>query len=179
MDPRLQEVIDHHEIRKLLAEYCHGCDRADSERMASVYAEQSWDDHGPHKCDGKQFARLMTHDIASNRTMCSHQLGQSLITVEGDHAGVETYFIATVSNRPGESAPVLHQLGGRYVDKLVRTEAGWRVLERICVREWSISQPIAAEWLANAGFVGSALGPSDPAYAALSIRHNGVPARAG
>ena len=175
MDPRLQEVIDHHEIRKLLAEYCHGCDRVDTARMAGVYAEDSWDDHGPNKCDGGEFARLMTSDLAANRTLCSHQLGQSLITVDGDRAGVETYFIATVRNRPGDDGDVLHQLGGRYVDKLVRIDGAWRIRERICVREWSISQPIAADWLAGAGFVASAHGPTDPAYAALSIHHNGLP----
>jgi len=175
MDPRLQEVIDHHEIRKLMAEYCHGCDRADATRMASVYAEDSWDDHGPNKCDGQQFAHLMTADIAANRTVCSHQLGQSMITIDGDSAGVETYFIATIRNRPGDAGDVLHQLGGRYVDQLERSGDSWLVKQRICVREWSISHPIAADWLTQAGFVGPALGPTDPAYAALSIRHHGLP----
>ncbi|MDE2405311.1 MAG: nuclear transport factor 2 family protein [Sphingomonadales bacterium] len=175
MDPRLQEVIDHHEIRKLLAAYAHGCDRADPQRMGSVYAEESWDDHGPNKCDGKAFARMMTADIATNGTVCSHQLGQSLITIDGDTAGVETYFIATVRKRPGDVGDVLHQLGGRYVDTLERQGDGWRVKRRVCVREWSISQPVAADWLAAAGFVESRLGPEDPAYAALSIRHNGLP----
>jgi hypothetical protein len=46
MNPVLQEVIDHHEIRKVMSVYCHGCDRGDEARMASVYLEQSWDDHG-------------------------------------------------------------------------------------------------------------------------------------
>ncbi|MBU6267370.1 MAG: nuclear transport factor 2 family protein [Sphingomonadales bacterium] len=175
MDPRLQEVIDHHAIRKLMAEYAHGCDRADAERMASVYAEQSWDDHGPNKCDGREFARLMTGDIARNRTVCSHMLGQSLITIAGDTAGVETYFIATVRGRPGDVGDVVHQLGGRYVDTLERSGDGWLVKSRVCVREWSISQPVMADWLAGAGFVESRLGPDDPAYAALGIRHNGLP----
>ena len=46
MDPRLQEMLDHYEIRKTLAEYCHGCDRCDEPRMAGVYAEGGFDDHG-------------------------------------------------------------------------------------------------------------------------------------
>jgi len=38
LDSRFQELWDHHEIRQLLATYCHGCDRADEAEMASVYA---------------------------------------------------------------------------------------------------------------------------------------------
>ena len=49
MDERLQELWDHHAIRKLLATYCHGCDRADEVLMASTYVRDSWDDHGPRK----------------------------------------------------------------------------------------------------------------------------------
>jgi hypothetical protein len=120
----------------------------------------------------------MTADIARNATMCSHQLGQSLITVTGDEAGAETYFLATVKGRPSDAGNLLHQLGGRYVDRLVREDGAWRIKTRICVREWSISHPIAADWLAGAGFVTSALGPMDPAYAALGIVHNGLPTAA-
>jgi hypothetical protein len=37
MDKRLQELLDHHDIAQTLKEYCHGCDRGDEDRMASVY----------------------------------------------------------------------------------------------------------------------------------------------
>jgi len=171
LTPLLQEVVDHHEIRKQLAQYCHGCDRGDAVRMASVYAEDSWDDHGPTKCDGAAFARAMTADIVANGTVCSHLLGQSLITIAGDTAGCETYFIATVRNRPGDTGPTLHQIGGRYVDKLVRRGVSWAIRERICVREWSASMPVPADWLAGAGFVVPQNGPGDCAYDALSIRY--------
>jgi len=60
MDARIQEMLDHHEIRKTLAEYCHGCDRADEPHMGSVYASDSWDDHGDVKASGDDFARIMT-----------------------------------------------------------------------------------------------------------------------
>ena len=56
-EARLQEMWDHHEIRQLLATYCHGCDRADELEMASIYCDESYDDHGEHKMDGKLFAR--------------------------------------------------------------------------------------------------------------------------
>ena len=49
-------------------------------------------------------------------------------------------------------ADMLNQLGGRYVDRLVREDGRWRIAERTCVREWSISHPLENDWLAGKGF---------------------------
>lgn len=177
MDPRLQELWDHHEIRQLLAEYCHGCDRVDEVHMASVYCDESWDDHGSaNRCDGREFARRMTADMATTGALCSHQLGQSLIRLRGNEAGAETYFVATVQY-PGKAA--INQLGGRYVDALERVDGAWRIKKRTCIREWSITQPIEADWLAKAGFVGPANSQVDPSYEVLGMTHSGVPPMAG
>ena len=43
MDPALQELIDYHEIRKMLMTYCHGCDRGEGPRMQN----HQNDDGGP------------------------------------------------------------------------------------------------------------------------------------
>ena len=175
MDNRLQELWDHHEIRQLLASYCHGCDRMDEVEMAGTYARDSWDDHGPRKMPGRQFAIETVAEALETTTLVSHQLGQSLIRVSGDAAGAETYFIATLRYPPKQGADVLNQLGGRYVDTLVREDGAWRIAKRICVREWSVSQPIAGDWLGKAGFAPSRRGQSDESYAALGMTHAGNP----
>jgi len=174
MEQRLQEMLDHYEITKLLNEYCHGCDRRDQTHMASVYAKDSWDDHGPDKCPGPEFAaRTMTAMRAIH--MCSHLLGQALIRVNGDQAGAESYFIATVRRPVEGGGETLNQLGGRYVDTLVRVDGQWRIKKRVCVRDWSISVPIASDWLAKAGFVQGHMSNADPSYAVLGIQHSSVP----
>ena len=89
MDKRLQQLLDHHEITQTLKEYCHGCDRSDEQRMASVYLEDSFDHHGNFKAPGKQFAKLMTERILATTDSLFHMLGQSLINVDGDEAGAE------------------------------------------------------------------------------------------
>lgn len=176
MNPRLQEMLDHHEIRQLLATYCHGCDRGDEVEMASTYAADSWDDHGPRKMEGRRFSIETVEESLRTTTVVSHMLGQSLIKVDGDSAGAETYFIATLIY-PGRygTADKLNQLGGRYVDKLVREGGEWRIKERICVREWSISQPIEADFLAGRGFEPTRRGQQDHSYAALGLTHSGNP----
>lgn len=174
MNERLREIIDHHDIRILLSEYCHGCDRHDYLRMADTYHEDSWDDHGTRKMPGKAFAEeaVSTNLVWSNMLM--HQLGQSLIRVDGDAAGAETYFIAFLS-RTEDGREVINQIGGRYVDGLERRDGRWKIKHRICVREWSLSVPVEHDWLANQPFVRGERSGLDPSYAALGIEHRGFP----
>jgi hypothetical protein len=175
-EARLQEMWDHHEIRQLLATYCHGCDRGDEVEMASVYAAESWDDHGPRKMEGRRFSIETVEECLRTTQLVHHCLGQSLIKVKGDEAGAETYFIATVIY-PGENGgPDTHNLlGGRYVDTLKREDGAWKIAKRLCVREWSTSQPITHDWLAGAGFIDARRGPADVSWDVLGLSHAGNP----
>lgn len=174
-EARLQEMWDHHEIRQLLATYCHGCDRGDEVEMASTYASDSWDDHGPRKMDGRRFSIETVEECLRTTNLCSHQLGQSLIKVDGDTAGAETYFIATLLY-PGEAGgQTIGQLGGRYVDTLIRENGKWMIKDRTCVREWSHSHPVAGDWLAEAGFAAMFRSEEDRSYEKLGLTHSGNP----
>lgn len=176
LDPRMQDMLDHHEIRQLLAAYCHGCDRGDEVEMAGTYAAESWDDHGPRKMEGRRFSIETVEESLRTTTVVSHMLGQSFIKVEGDRAGAETYFIATVIYPASDGREeTLNQLGGRYVDRLVRERGAWRIKERICVREWSISHATDRDWLAGRGFEETRRGGGDHSYAALGLSHSGNP----
>ena len=167
-DERLQELWDHHEIRQMLATYCHGCDRADEAEMASVYCEESWDDHGPDKCDGKVFTQRILEKARQTTKVVSHMLGQSLIRVNGSAASAETYFVATLiaDTNPGER---MTQLGGRYVDTLEREQDTWRIKERLCVRDWSSTGEIDPGYLATAGFVEGRRGSADVSWEKLGL----------
>jgi hypothetical protein len=176
LDPRLQDVLDHHEIRQLLAAYCHGCDRGDEVEMAGTYAAESWDDHGPRKMEGRRFSIETVEESRRTTKVVSHMLGQSLIKVTGDGAGAETYFIATVIYPAREGrVETLNQLGGRYVDTLVREGGAWRIASRVCVREWSISHPLENDWLAGKGFEETRRDGDDHSYRALGTAHSGNP----
>jgi hypothetical protein len=84
VDPRLQQMLDEHEIRRLLAEYVHGCDRVDAALLASVYWPDSWDDHGITQAPGPEFASIMTRRISNECEVLWHLMGQSLIRIDGD-----------------------------------------------------------------------------------------------
>jgi hypothetical protein len=176
LDARLQELLDHHDIRQLLATYCHGCDRGDEVEMAGTYTADSWDDHGPRKMEGRRFSIETVEESIRTTKVVSHQLGQSLIKVDGDSAGAETYFIATLIYPERNGQPQsLNQLGGRYVDRLRREGGKWLIAERICIREWSITHPIERDFLEGRGFEETRRGQADHSYAALGLTHSGNP----
>ena len=121
MDPRLQEMLDHYEIRKVLTEYCHGCDRGDAALMASVYTgDDSFDDHGTVQAPGPEYARIMARIINERTEAISHILGQSLVKVDGDTAAAETFFLALFQVPDADGTSRLSQLAGRFVDRLER-----------------------------------------------------------
>jgi hypothetical protein len=171
MDPRLQEIIDHHEITQMLKEYCHGCDRCDEQRMGSVYHEDSFDDHGNFKASGPEFVRLITAEILATTSSLFHMLGQSLIKVDGEEAGAETYFFAVSRDAREDGVQMCNQLGGRFVDKLERRNGRWRIKHRVVVRDWGISLPIEADWTAKAGLTDGQRSGADPSFAALGRVH--------
>jgi SnoaL-like domain len=174
MDKRLQEMLDYYEITRLLSEYCHAVDRMDEVRMAGVYARVSWDDHGPIKCPGPEFAERITRQMQSGTSIVgSHMLGQTLVKVIGDEAGADTYFIATSRKLAEDGREILNQMGGRYVDCLVREDGRWKIKTRICVYDWSASIS-TDDWLYRAKFVQGKRSAEDPSFAVLESERSRV-----
>lgn len=173
MDPRLQEMLDHYEIRKTLAAYCHACDRADAKAMASVYAgDESFDDHGHVRASGPAYAERMTDLILERTDAIWHCLGQSLIKVEGDSAGAETFFLAQMRlPGSGDESPRINQLAGRFVDQLVRVDGQWKIRHRTCVRDTSITLRVERDDYASYGFVQGTRDSSDLGGALIGMTH--------
>jgi SnoaL-like domain len=174
MDERLQEMLDHYQIKKTLSEYCQGCDRCDEPRMAGVYAQDSWDDHGETKMPGPQFSQIMIKRIVAETESLYHMLGQSVIHVQGDHAGAETYFLAATRTRREDGIEMCNQLGGRFVDRLCRENGHWRISHRTVVRDWSISLAVTEPvWTETAQLTEGQRSNADPCYAVLGLHHAG------
>ncbi|MCB2073677.1 MAG: nuclear transport factor 2 family protein [Novosphingobium sp.] len=174
LDPRLQEMLDHHEIRKVLAEYCHACDRADGAMMAGCYTgDDSFDDHGTVKASGPEYVRVMMDRIVERTEAMAHILGQSLIDVDGDKACAETFFIGFFRLPGGEKEPpVMNQLVGRFVDRLERIGGQWKIRHRTCVRDTSTTAPITRDDYAGFGFVEGTRDSKDPGAALLELAHH-------
>lgn len=140
----LQRLIDKDEIRDLMARYCRGVDRADWDLVRSTYHTDAYDDHGDYKgsIDGFiAFAKSRT----GGATQVMHFLGESLIEFASrDVAVAETYFFTAHTlgqegqrqyGAGGTGGPVQLSHYGRYVDRVERRDAVWRITHRIVVFE--------------------------------------------
>jgi SnoaL-like domain len=173
MDDDLQEMLDHHRIRKVLATYCRGSDRCDGDITASVYARDSWDDHGIIKASGEEFSRTMCQMVIDTTETMTHLLGQSLIVINGDEAGAETYFFAVARDTAPDGTPMCNQLGGRFVDRLVREDGQWKVKHRTAMRDWSVAIPLTHDWDLSHTLMPGARSNADASFAVLGTVHSG------
>lgn len=173
MEARLRDMLDHHEIRQVLAEYCHACDRADEAMMAACYTgANSFDDHGLVRAPGPDYARQMTAIMLERSEAVWHVLGQSLIAVDGDTAGAETFFLGFMRVRGQDGEPRLNQLAGRFVDRLERVEGKWKIRQRTCVRDTSITLRVEEDMQASYGLAAGTRDASDPGAALLHLAHH-------
>jgi hypothetical protein len=178
MDADLQEMLENFRIRKVLAEYCRGSDRADEPLMAGAYAKDSWDDHGIIRAPGPEYSKLMCEEVRNTTESLTHLLGQSLITLDGDRAGAETYFLAVARDTAEDGTPMCNQLGGRFIDQLVREDGAWKVKNRKVVRDWSVRIPVHQDWEASKTLAAAQRSNEDPSYAVLGTTHGDIMAAA-
>jgi len=169
MDPRLQLLIDRAEIREVLEAYVHAVDRCDRAAIRDVYHDDSWDDHGPMKMTGSDFADACTDAILERWTGATHLLGQSRIRVDGDHAGAETVFYASLP-RDAVGAKMLDEMVGRYIDKLERRDGVWRIKDRRTIAQWSTSRPMGEDFMRGDLFLAGQRDPSDIAHEVLGLK---------
>ena len=119
----VQLWLDKNALVELVARISSAVDRADPERIADCYADDSYDDHGTFKGTGREFAEF----IRRSRAMSSmhHLLGQSVFDVQGDEAWGETFYVFH-----GEAAGRAVSAHGRYVDYFRRIGGEWKLAYR-------------------------------------------------
>jgi ketosteroid isomerase-like protein len=119
----MDNPIDKQELAELLAVLSSAVDRADRERIASCYTEDSFDDHGTFKGSGRQFADF----VCGPGPMSSmhHLLGQSIFDIDGDEAWGETFY--GFHGTAGSKQVTGH---GRYVDYFRRIRGTWKLAYR-------------------------------------------------
>ena len=167
-DKRLELLWDHFQIREVIEAYVHGCDRADRDAVADTYHEDSYDHHGPISGPGHQFATDCVQALITVWESCNHLLGQSRINVTGDIAGAETLFFAS-QTRKQDGEMMMDQQKGRYVDRLERRDGIWRIKDRRCIQEWSMTVPLGESFVDRDSFLPGKRSAEDLSYQALGL----------
>jgi hypothetical protein len=131
--PRLRALIDRQDIDDCLTRFSRGMDRFDRELFLSAFhatAVIAAGDFVGGPDDLYQWAQTM-HEHSQIAT--HHYLLNNTCEIDGDIAHSETYYLFAARNRDDTN----WLAGGRYVDRLERLDAQWRIMFRNNVIEWS------------------------------------------
>ncbi len=144
---RLSVVADKQEIREVLMRYGRGVDRLDEDLIRSCYHEDSFDDHGHWKGNGQDFAAFIVASLRERSHHTTHAVANVLIEInpsDPDKARSEAYSLAYLRRNDESGREWLDFFSGRYVDKFERRNGEWKIVHRVVVHDWSISNPLDA-----------------------------------
>ena len=125
----VQAIID------LTIAYCWAIDSKDWEALRSIFVPEATALLGDER-DGIEsiITRISTalgHLDASQHIISNHQ-----IVLDGDAATSRCYLQAQHVRRAAEGSPN-YIVAGRYLDSVVRTPAGWRIVRRDLLVDWT------------------------------------------
>jgi ketosteroid isomerase-like protein len=132
MTMSLQEISDRLEIQDLFVEYTYAIDSRDWDALDDVFTPDAFIDYSVFGGSKGDLASTKEF-LASAMTMFpsfQHMVSTSKITVHGDTADAKTICHNPMTMGDGDD-PDLMICGLWYVDKLVRTPAGWRIAQRV------------------------------------------------
>jgi SnoaL-like domain len=124
---KLQYLLDRAEILDCVARHARGCDRFDSELLASAYHEDGVDEHGFAINPGPEYPEWANAQHSRGSLQNMHNITTHSCEIDGDVAHAESYVIGLFLNTDGKTARLL---AGRYADRLERRNGAWRILLR-------------------------------------------------
>jgi hypothetical protein len=148
MGEQLRLIADRHEIHQVLLRYARGVDRGDADMITGVYHVGAVDPHGPHQFgDAKtELATLAVSRLDALTGAAQHHITNCLIELDGDHAEVETYFLAYNPTKLEDASEVLSVIAGRWLDRFERRDHRWAIAERTVVIDWSRKDIPGEDW---------------------------------
>jgi hypothetical protein len=143
--------------------HSRGHDRHDAELMTSIYHDDGIDEHGPIVTSGSEYGEWANQTHAAGFADHLHNITTHTCEIDGDEAHSESYFIAALVPRDRQS---VNLIGGRYLDRLERRDAAWRIAVRRCTIEWALpGDPALLNSGAFQGFVKGTWDEGDLSYA--------------
>lgn len=133
-EAQLQAIQDRQAIERLLYTYAEMVDQKDWKRMDEIFALEATLDYtssggvaGPFRETLAWLARAL-----DPWPLNLHYVTNAVIDVDGDQATSRCYFHAPMGRANPDGTQFITRNSGRYLDRLVRTADGWRIVERVC-----------------------------------------------
>ena len=178
-EPGLNALAAKHAITEVLYRYCRALDRMDRPVALSCWHDGGTDDHAPNYTGTAAGFLDWLWPVHAGFMQTRHSTTNVLITLNGDHAGVESY-VAIVLRAKRNDGIVDLFTQGRYLDDFERCDGVWAIRHRRSVSEWHRVERVretVAEYRDPPLVVASASGGtpiraardrSDPSYDILS-----------
>jgi SnoaL-like domain len=144
IDPvELRGLLDRQAITEQIYRYCRAVDRLDIPLGHSVFHEDATADYGESLYQGN--GRGVIDFICASHLLTrshSHQVSNSIITLDGDRAGSETYFHSATRLMQGDKVTQI-RVWGRYLDEWSRRDGQWRIDKRLTLFDFDEVREIA------------------------------------
>jgi hypothetical protein len=121
---------DRLDILQLGSIYAWGIDHHDSDVFALVFTDDPVVRYGPDTVlRGHEQFRRYVHEFHAMHDSTQHFIANHWILPQEDHVLCRSYVILTMALKdyPGGG---IFQAGAYYIDRVVQTQAGWRIAER-------------------------------------------------
>lgn len=131
----VQTLLDRQAIAELCIRYTFALDAKDWALLASCFGPDPVFVHPGGRLEGFEAILGRTSAALDPLDATQHLLGNIDVAIDGATGRATTYFHAQ-HVRAGTPGGDLYVIAGRYEDAVVRTDAGWRIRERVQSYLW-------------------------------------------
>jgi hypothetical protein len=164
-DAELAVLLDKEAIREVIARAARGVDRLDAELLGSAFHPDGVDEHHGHPYSGATIGDDLTRAEAETMHMTSLHITTQTVVVNGDRAGVESYYLGV--HRPkGLGGDKRLLSSGRMLDELERRDGEWRIVHRDVIPDMARALSMDDEF--DLGEQPGRRDRDDPSYKVLS-----------
>jgi hypothetical protein len=168
MDPReVDALLAERAIHDVVLRYCRGIDRRQFDLVRDCYHPDAIDEHGDFTGTVDAFIEHATRSLLAFEST-THLTGNVLVELDPENvrrARCETYAIAIHRLAARDARPARdHVIGLRYVDGFEQRDGRWRIATRICVFDWTRTDPVTG-WQFSDAFRRGCPGGDDIVFA--------------
>ena len=139
----VQEMSDRLEIQDLFVRYCFAIDERDWDALDTVFTPDARIDYtetGGAKGTLAEIKAWLPKALGQFPAF-QHMVATTKLTLDGDAAISRTILFNPMVHSGEDGVPKTFFIGLWYRDRLVRTEAGWRIAERYEEISWNHNLP--------------------------------------
>jgi 3-phenylpropionate/cinnamic acid dioxygenase small subunit len=141
MDPAIQQLLDERAIIGVCVRYATAIDDRDWERLRSCFvADAVGIYHADRVLTGYPAIEEAVRTAVTPLSRTQHLVANFTVELDGDEASSRCYLHAQ-HVRAGIPGGETFVIAGRYSDRFVRTDDGWRIRERRLDRWWTAGNP--------------------------------------